>query len=93
MNKEQVYYIMNGDIDGVEERLPEGVEIKDAFEPGSECCLLYDQVYDAKLRLCSRLNVEEDADVELIIGNMSRITKILACQMYEYGKLEELKEK
>lgn len=85
MDKELVYNILNGDVDAEEENLPEGMEIADAFEEGSECCRLYEQVYEAKKRLCRRLNTEEDPEIELIIGNMSKIARILDYQMYDYG--------
>lgn len=61
--------------------------VEDAFAPGSECARLYAEIYDANLRLCSRLGLEaeEDKDVDTIINNGMAICRILGLKMYEYG--------
>jgi hypothetical protein len=47
--------------------------------------VLYQEVYDANRRLCSRLGVDEDRDIENLISNMQEIAKILAMKMFDYG--------
>jgi plasmid maintenance system antidote protein VapI len=46
---------------------------------------LYQEVFDANRRLCERLGVDEDKDIEHLINNMQDITKILAMKMFDYG--------
>ena len=60
--------------------------MEDEFAEGrKECGELYAKVYAANRRICRRLKTEEDADVEGIVDNMFRITKILALKMYDCG--------
>lgn len=51
---------------------------------------LYSRVYDANVRLCERLGVEEDTDVNIIIDSMNEITRILVMKMYDYGANREM---
>ena len=61
----------------------EGVE--DAFAPGSPCDLLYNDAVMARERLCRRLGVEEDDDLELIFDSFCDIMTHLCKVMYRYG--------
>ena len=64
-------------------RMP-GVE--DAFAEGSYCASRYQEVLDAYERLRERLGaVDEDEDVEKIIGAYEDIQQELCCRMYHYG--------
>ncbi len=87
MQKEQIYQIMNGNVDQREAGLPENQIVANEFGEGRECGKLYDRVYAAKIRLSERLNVNEDRDVEEIINCMGSISKILALKMYDYGSV------
>ena len=60
-------------------------EIENMFADGSACEILYDQVYRANLRLCQRLGVVEDADVETIIDSLLCICEQIGKRMYHYG--------
>lgn len=96
--KELVYLLMNGEIDLSVCPVKESVVVKDEFEEGKPCEKLYGKVYEANLRLCKRLGVEEldDDDVEEIINNCLDIAKHLSMKMYDYGAYfaqEELKNK
>ena len=64
-------------------RLP-GIE--NAFAPGSECDALYAQAYKSGRRICMRLGVESDPDLELIFHNLEEISRILGCKMFLYGE-------
>ena len=70
--------------------------VENMFAEGRTCEELYNDVYEANLRLCERLGVQEDADVELIINSLLRISKLLSRKMFQYGAKyhsEQLDEK
>ncbi|MEY8428264.1 hypothetical protein AALA00_11230 [Lachnospiraceae bacterium 46-15] len=83
--KQKIFKLMNGLWDLEKCPVPEGNMVKDEFEEGSVCSMLYEEVYDANRRICERLGVEEDRDVELIIGNLLKIGEYQAVKMYDYG--------
>ena len=85
INKEKVYDLMTGSL--VLDNLEESDLIEDEFATGMPCEQLYQEVYEAKCRLCSRLDVDEDSDVELIIDNLLNIGRRLSMKMFEYGSL------
>ena len=76
-----VYDLLNG----TRIRQPDDPEVENLFAIGRECEHLYAQVYDSNLRLCHRLNVEEDADIEAIINSLLRIGELVGKRMYRYG--------
>lgn len=61
----------------------EGVE--NEYAADSYCDRLYNNAWEARQRLCQRLQVEEDPDLELIFDNFCDITSYLCRRMYEYG--------
>lgn len=79
---EDVYATLTNDL--IEPYQVPGVE--NAFAEGSPCSILYQQVYQANLHLCERLDQETDPDVELIINNLLEINKHLCIKMYHYGQ-------
>ena len=88
--KQRIYNLMNGVYDLEQVNFPESRIVESEFEEGKPCAELYRQVYEAKVRICERLGVEEDYDVESIIGNMEEISHILALKMFDYAINEEL---
>ena len=81
---EDVYLTLCGEIHG-EHAVP-GVE--NAYADHSECDQLYAEMHDAYDRLRMRLGViDEDDDVEIIIGNLLAIQSILCEKMYIYGQI------
>ena len=76
---EKIYESLMGDL---VEPVP-GVE--NAFSVGSRCAVLYEQVYASKQRLCDRLGIEEDEDVEELIDCLLEISRELSIKMYSYG--------
>ena len=79
---EAVYQTLTGQL------LPEyqipGIE--NTFAPGSKCAILYQRIYNAKLRLCQRLGVtDDDADIEDIANAYEDIMEYLCAKMYAYG--------
>lgn len=87
MNKEYIYDLMTGQV--IQEQVSAAGYnvIKDEFAEGERCAALYEQVYLSKRNLCERLKENEVTEVENIITDMFEITRILALQMYEYGKM------
>ena len=61
--------------------------VENLFEEGSHCDALYQDIYDANRRICQRLGVEEDRDIQTIIDSFWEITKLVGEQMYRHGQL------
>lgn len=83
--KEMVYDLMNGSLDLDLCTAPEKELVADEYAAGSKCDQLYEEAYEANRRICQRLGVEEDRDVEIIIRNLLDIGKHLSMKMYDYG--------
>lgn len=83
--KETVYELLNGFWELDLCTMPNKELVANKFADGSECSRLYDEVYAANVRICQRLGVEEDKDVELIINNLLEMGKQIAEKMYDYG--------
>lgn len=81
-----VYDLLTG------ERFPfEGDPIvENMFAEGRTCEQLYNNVYEANMRLCERLGVQEDRDVELIINNLLHISRLLGKKMFLCGVTHQL---
>ncbi len=69
------------------ERFPDANDpvVENMFAEGRTCEQLYNNVYEANVRLCERLGVQEDRDVELIINNLLHISRLLGKKMFLYG--------
>lgn len=67
----------------------QNVRIQNEFEEGKPCSEAYKRVYAANRRLCERLGVDEDPDVEMIIDSMFEITRTVGEKMFEYGAVYE----
>ena len=87
MDKERIYDLMTGQVMKDVILVAERAAIKDEFGDGERCAVLYEQVYLEKRNLCERLQENEVAEVESIITDMFEMTRILALQMYEYGRM------
>ncbi len=83
--KERVYDLMNGLYDMHQFAGKEARFIESEFEEGKYCQEKYQEVYDASRRLCERLGVDEDDDIEKIIDSLLDMQKYLCCKMYDYG--------
>ncbi len=59
--------------------------MENTFGPGLPCHRLYQEIFDANCRLCQRLGVEEDADVECIVDCFGEIIRDLCLRMYHLG--------
>ena len=80
MDIEYIYETLLG------ERLDPCPGVENAFAPGSRCADLYEEIYEANLRLCERLDTEEDPDVEKIIDNFFEIARELSLRMFRQGQ-------
>ena len=85
--KQRIYDLMNGNLDLNSFSYSEGQIVENEFADGKLCGRLYEEVYSANCRLCKRLGVEEDHDVETIISNLLDIGKYECMKMYDYGIL------
>ena len=88
--KQLIYELMTGLYDLEQVQFPESKLLENEYEDGKPCSELYGRVYDANVRLCERLGVEEDTDVNIIIDSMNEITRILVMKMYDYGANREV---
>lgn len=83
--KQNILELMKGSFDLENYNIPEGKYIADEFEDGKFCSEAYERVYNANRRLCERLGVEEDKDIEIIINSLLEISDYLCLKMYDYG--------
>ncbi len=83
--KQMVYDLMNGFLNLDVCTASEKELVADEFAAGSKCDQLYEEVFEANRRICQRLGVEEDKDVEIIIRNLLNIGAHLGMKMYDYG--------
>ena len=60
--------------------------IADEYVPGSLCDRLYRDACVARDRLCQRLGVENDPDLEVIFDSFCDINTYLCRKMFEYGR-------
>lgn len=86
--KELVFELMNGSLVLEACSEPEKEIVKNEYEDSnSKCSLLYEKVFAANRRLCERLHVEEDDDVEIIISSLLEIAEYQCMKMYDYGMM------
>ncbi len=83
--KNLVYDRMNGLVEPRENSLTELNLVQNEFVDGLFCDQAYEEVFAANQRLCQRLGVQADHDVEIIIDNLLAISRHLALKMYDYG--------
>lgn len=76
---------MNGLYDMKQFTGKEGRFIESEFEEGKYCQLRYQEVYEAARRICERLDVDEDEDIEKIIDSLLDMQRYLCIKMYDYG--------
>lgn len=89
---ENVYEAVLGAYADEADYVIQNVQIKNEFVEGQPSSEAYKRVYEANRRLCERLGVDEDPDVEMIIDGMFEITRIVGEKMFQYGAAFE-KEK
>lgn len=88
--KQLIFDLMNGLYDLEKVDFPESRIVENEFAEGKPCEELYRRVYDARIRICERLGVSENLDVETIISCMEDISCILAMKMFDYATNKEL---
>ena len=82
--KKQVYETVRGNMDGIA-AIP---GVHNLFARGQVCDVLYEEIYDANLRLRKRLSsIEEDPDVEIIMNNLLDICRLVGEEMYRCGAM------
>lgn len=83
--KQLVFDLMNDLIDTEHFPIAESEYVKNEFQKDTFCSKTYATVFHANSRLCKRLGVQEDPDVETIITGLLDIGQYLAKKMYDYG--------
>ena len=86
---ENVYEAVCGEYEDEADYVIQNVRIQNEFEEGKPCSEAYKRVYQANRRLCERLGVDEEPDVEMIIDSMFEITRTVGEKMFEYGAVYE----
>ncbi len=84
--KRRIYDLMNGSLNLEEYPVPESAFVKNEFGEGQPCSICYQKVFDANRRICERLGVDEDKDVEQIISGLLWIGEYQSMKMYDYGR-------
>lgn len=84
--KQRVYDLMCGEIELDSCQVDESEYVTNEFAPGTFCNQAYEDIFEANERLCERLGVAEDADIEFIINRCLEIAKHLSMKMYDYGE-------
>lgn len=82
---ERVYDVVLGISDGEDCPAPPVGCVENAFADGARCDQLYERMHDTAERLCKRLDVEEDRDVETMIESWMDMMHIVSIKMFEYG--------
>lgn len=70
---------------GYDEQPQAELPIENLFAEGAPCDTLYEEIYAANLRLCQRLGVEEDRDIQLILQRFEQINLLVAEKMFYYA--------
>lgn len=70
---------------GYDEQPHSELPIENLFAEGAPCDTLYEEIYAANLRLCQRLGVEEDRDIQLILQRSEQINRLVAEKMFYYA--------
>lgn len=83
--KERIYDLMNGYFNTEECEFPESEIVENEFEEDKFCSIRYKEVYDAKVKLCSRLGEDENKEIETMISGLLAIGKYQCFKMYDYG--------
>lgn len=84
--KKMVYDLMNGSLELDLCTAPEKELVVNEYADGGKCEQLYSEVFAANRRVCQKLGVDEDRDVEIIICNLLDIGEHLSMKMYDYGE-------
>lgn len=83
--KHLIYDVMNGQL--TINPIPLNDIVENEFEVGKPCCEAYNSIYITNQKLCDRLGVEEDGDIEFIIDCFFSITEHMCMKMFDYGVL------
>ena len=63
-------------------------DVNNAFVPGGYCDRQYARMREAYERICQRLQVEEDRDLNIMVEAMEKIQRELCRRMYILAKEE-----
>ncbi|MCD7920563.1 MAG: hypothetical protein LUG45_10975 [Clostridiales bacterium] len=83
--RDQVYDLMNGFVDLDEEPVPISQYVANEYAEGKRCERLYDEVYNMKLHLFTRLRSDDDEELEQLVNRLCEIESIMSRKMFDYG--------
>ena len=61
-------------------------DVDNAFVPGSYCDRQYARMREAYERICQRMQVEEDRDLNIMVEAMEKIQRELCRRLFHYAK-------
>lgn len=66
---------------------PDQFQVPCEYADGALCRQLYEQIVDARDRLCERFGIDpDDRDLDIILSSYEEINQIFGIKMYQYGK-------
>ena len=87
-NNKSLYRLIKAEIVLEFERKSESTYIAGWREPRSTAARLMDRAWAARERLCLRLGAgPEDPDVLALVEANEQLEELLACKMYDYGRV------
>ena len=84
--KEMIYDWMNG-IYGENNTMIKGLYVENEFADGGFCDKVYNDIYNANIRLNDKLGNDNDHDIECIISGYRTLMKYFSMKMFDYGVL------
>lgn len=85
--KEIIFDLMNGILELEYYPVKESIYVRNEFTEESFYTKAYEEVFKANCRVCKRLGVQDNKDIELMINNLLDIGKNLSMKMFDYGVL------
>lgn len=85
---EDLFHCIYEDLQGVHVRPMAPFPVENIFAEGTVCDRLYGKIFENKIKICDRLGVDEDADLEEICSCFFDIMEVMCRKMFDYGKAE-----
>ncbi len=85
--KNVIYQLVTGTRNLAEYPAEESRYVENAFAEGEPCAVRYKEIYETGNRICERLGVETDPDVDTLMDDFLEIMEIVSKKMFDYGML------
>lgn len=83
--KDLVYELATGTRNLAEYPVKESRYVANEFAEGAPCAIKYKEIYEIGNRLCERLGVTNDSDVDMLMDNFLEILEVISKKMFDYG--------